>query len=1025
MNWLVEGASSPSPNPTRGLLAASLLWIAATAFGAGDLEFAHGLYRQKRFQLAAEEYAAHLARSPDGPEALEARFFLAECYVQLGNPRDALESFQAVVAARDATPERLPSPRTAMALFRIGEIQFQRRDYAAALPSLQRVVEQFADSDVAGHAASLLAEAQVETGDLAGAAATLEAARSANPEPAVATHLKFIEAKLADRSGRIDEARKGYGSLAADPNAGAPGLAADALLALGILEQKEKRPEAAEAAFRTLIDRFPDSPLQSAARLNLASALEQLGRWPDAVAAYEAFLRDHEGDSDSLLPEARYRLGLAKYQAKDYQGAKAALAEAKARGPDGPLAPAVDFHYAATLVKLGEFEAAEPILDDFAARRREDPLAPQALYLLVRCGMERHEPQRVESALDRLEREHPDSTWTNAARTGFAEALLNSPAAKDPGTAERLSRLMESARDEAVRRRLRYYCALAYFQSGEMEQVASLLAPLAESGDEDPIYRDSQYLRGMALARLARWEEAVGPLETFLKRDVLSPQARSAVVQLALALAKAPGSADRGAQFAAALDAAAKRPDASEVLLETGNLLFSKGAYEAAAAAYARSAESSPGKNPAALLGLGWSEFELGKSDAARKEASLDRFRQAANAAEPGADAWAEALYMQGVAAAELGRPADAVAPLQTVVDEAAQSKFAADAGQRLARLLTDLGRSDEADGVYAKLLERTSDPSAKSKLLFDRAWLALRRADSETAERLFRETADAGGPYAAESALKLAETAHARGDYSASVEWTRRAEDLGPSPALLPAILYRRGLSLVHLGKGDEARQSLSLVVERHPDDPLVSASLFWLGEVEFEARRLDAAIQRYQQILDRGESDKYASLARLRAAQSHFQSGRLDEAARSADKLLEVCDDAPTRDEAMYLKGRILQQQAKFDEARDVYRQVVRGERTESAAKAQFMIGETYFFQERYDEALKELLKVQILYPIPTWQAAALLEIGKLHEKRGETAEALAAYETVANDFPNEPAAPEAKQRRQALGSTPAAEK
>jgi TolA-binding protein len=633
--------------------------------------------------------------------------------------------------------------------------------------------------------------------------------------------------------------------------------------------------------------------------------------------------------------------------------------------------------------------------------------------------------QGIESALERLEREHPESTWTDAARTGFAETLLNSPAARDSGTVERLAHLTASARGGDARRRLQYYTALAAYQTGDMEQVASLLAPLAESGEQDPIYRDSQYLRGMALARLARWEDAVGPLETFLKQDQRSPQARSAIVQLALALAKAPKVAERDARFAAALDAAATRPDASEVLLEAGNLLFSKGSYESAAAAYARSNQASPGeKNPSALLGLAWSEFELGKSDPARKQSSLDRFRQAAEAAERGADSWAEALYMQGVVAAELGRPADAVAPLSTVVDDVAESKFAADAGQRLARILTDLGRSDEADGVYAKLLERTAEPGAKSKLLFDRAWLALRRQDGESAEKLFRQTADAGGPFAAESALKLAETAHARGDYSASVEWTRRAEALNPPPALLPAVFYRRGLSQVHLGKGDEARASLALVVERHPEDPLVSASLFWLGEVEFAGGRFEAAIERYRQILDRGEKDKYASLARLRSAQCHFQSGRLDDAARTADELLEVCDDAPTRDEAMYLKGRVLQQRAKFDEAREVYRQVVRGERTESAAKAQFMIGETFFFQERYDEALKELLKVQILYPIPTWQAAALLEIGKLHEKRGEIAEALAAYETVVNDFPNEPAAPEAKQRRRALVSTPSAE-
>ena len=48
-----------------------------------------------------------------------------------------------------------------------------------------------------------------------------------------------------------------------------------------------------------------------------------------------------------------------------------------------------------------------------------------------------------------------------------------------------------------------------------------------------------------------------------------------------------------------------------------------------------------------------------------------------------------------------------------------------------------------------------------------------------------------------------------------------------------------------------------------------------------------------------------------------------------------------------------------------------------------AQWMIGESFFHQEKYAEALAEYLRVDDRYPFPRWQAAALLQAGKCHER------------------------------------------
>ena len=83
------------------------------------------------------------------------------------------------------------------------------------------------------------------------------------------------------------------------------------------------------------------------------------------------------------------------------------------------------------------------------------------------------------------------------------------------------------------------------------------------------------------------------------------------------------------------------------------------------------------------------------------------------------------------------------------------------------------------------------------------------------------------------------------------------------------------------------------------------------------------------------------------------------------------------------------------------------------ELAAQAQLMRGETYFHQDQFHEALRDFLKVDILHDAPRWQAAALLEAGKVYERLDQWADAAETYERLLSRFPKEPSAAEARQR------------
>jgi TolA-binding protein len=76
--------------------------------------------------------------------------------------------------------------------------------------------------------------------------------------------------------------------------------------------------------------------------------------------------------------------------------------------------------------------------------------------------------------------------------------------------------------------------------------------------------------------------------------------------------------------------------------------------------------------------------------------------------------------------------------------------------------------------------------------------------------------------------------------------------------------------------------------------------------------------------------------------------------------------------------------------------------GRRTETAAKCQFLIAETYLLEKNHEAALREYLKVRFLYKFPEWQAPALFQAAQCDEALGHWKEAVATYEELLRDFP-----------------------
>ena len=70
----------------------------------------------------------------------------------------------------------------------------------------------------------------------------------------------------------------------------------------------------------------------------------------------------------------------------------------------------------------------------------------------------------------------------------------------------------------------------------------------------------------------------------------------------------------------------------------------------------------------------------------------------------------------------------------------------------------------------------------------------------------------------------------------------------------------------------------------------------------------------------------------------------------------------------------------------------------------------------QKNYETAQREYSRLELLYAFPTWQAAALLQAGKCHEKLGEWKQAAERYGHLLKNYPQTRFTEDARRRLQA---------
>ncbi len=1013
------------------------------------LKFAHGLLRQRKFDLAAEEYNRFLDGGPKGPDRIDALFGLGNAELYRSRYKEARDAFATFL---DEAPG---DSRARTARYRLGELSYLNGD----LPAARRALEAFTASkgDHAGleMAWTYLGDVCFGMNDLPGARQAYERSLTAFPRGRMADRARYGLGRTFAGLGDRDKAVRVLRDLAQQ---GAAEWVDRAWLQIGTIQQAAGRFAEVVEAMTALERAAPTSTLAHEARLRHAQALVRLGRTEEA----ETLLKKLVGDpAEPLSAYAALELATIELERSHPEAALSILEAAARKPPPPPLISAVQFRTAEALRKLDRLPEAEAMFLRVVESDPNDAWADDALHRAAQTAMDRGDvatarklaggfpgrfprsPLRADVAL--IEVRAATMAGDHRAAATLLESLLKtSQAAKDGSGSSLSARASEEAR---------YELALAYRATGRPAEAEAILGRLAELKGS-PVAANAQFLLGQEHVEAGRYVQGLGLLERYLAGYPRGDVAESALAQLAVAQYGAGRSEDAFKTMAilsqrypagkalprtrlrlAEAALAAHHPDQAA---EQFRLLLTRSPR-----AERETTTLDPSLRIRALTGLGRALNALGKpGEAAEAFASVLELA-------PGDPTSAEIAMARARSLESARKPDDALAAYALAEQKFPKTEPGLRAALARARLLAKLGRNSDAAGVFERL---SADPETRESLaragatadvlLAEWGWSLVNASKPADADRVFsrllKEHPDSA--YAADARFNLAESANQAHDSAEVIRLLsplaarKTAEDpkearppgveASPDPArrILPAVLYRLGRTQVEIQDWSGAAATLGRLLDEFPDNPYRREARFLRAEAALKLGDAAAAESGFTALLGEpavtGDPPAFSRVVRLKQIACWVALKRWKPVLLAIQSLRsELAADDPAVPELDYARGQTLMGLGRLDDVRGAFQAVIDARpAVELAAQAQLMRGETFFHEDRLHEALREFLRVDILYNAPRWQAAALLEAGKVYERLDQRADAVETYERLAARFPKEPDAATARARLEA---------
>lgn len=1027
--------------------------FAGRAIAGGDdgasLASAHGFLKRGLYDMAEKEYRRVLAESPGEVETKQARYGLAVCllrqgkYAESGSLLGSLyddESFEfsadvAVMLAQcmsalgkyESAARIVADSRGRLAGHALADdaaaigIEALYRDgkYRVCLLNAEAFLKAYKESNLAAliRAYGGLSAAQVNEDEKA---VTLSNAALAGGLPdAMAVRVRLTLADALQRTGDLDGAASAYVEVRTTGGE----LAAKAALGLGAVRWRQGDYDAA----LSLVNEALKSPSAigdenvAYAQLIRGRLLLEAGKYSEAESAFEKSAIISEKASFPYADQASY--WRAKCFLRDGNAERAAelLRDAIEKHSDSKLVPDMRYDLAVALVRLHKNAEAVEAIKAFVDSHADNAMVPDALKLLVSV---------THQMGDYVASDRQITAWRNASKSQEALpaelAFIHAENAYLSGdyksAARRYAKFLKASSDDTrsgiARRRL----GLSQYRVGAFDAAMTTLTALGDGGQTPATI----FAIGDMHFTQRDWQQAESWLDRFLASPADSPT-DDALLKSGIAHMRLGEYETALRRFKSIVDREGDSPQHTQAVFEMGQALVAMDKLDDAATAFRQVIKMkdgarfvSPAREHLAAIGL----------RTGRPELAAETFAAMADA-DTSDDDRSSARLRQAEALIQAEKFSEAATVLNELLDE---NKSFPERDRAMANRVLALARSNDCEGAIEQFKSLDVDKLASTLSLavrYDRAWCLRKSGNSDLAAAAFGEivASAADTTLGRHAALELAVIESERGNRDKAVElltslaaaW--RAGQL-PAGFAVDQVLYRLGKAQFESEQFAPSLETMRSLLEKFPKSKLTGPAAYLGGESAFRLEQFERVAALMAKAIDAGKDTDYHASALLRMGDALNRLQRWSDSENRFGEFLAVHADSPYAYQAHFGIGWARENSGRYADAIESYRRVAERHKGETAARAQFQIGQCLFAMKDYDNAVRELIKTDILYAYPQWSAAGLFEAGRCFERMNRRGEARQQFKTVVEKYGETKWAAPAGERLQALASAGASD-
>ncbi len=929
---------------------------------------AQGTKLPKDFTAASAEFGIVAVKFPQSPLAADGLYYQAESLYLAADKPTAVATYQKLIATY---PAALILPD---AYYGLGTAQADLEQHVEAATSFTTMLQKFPNS-------LLVPETKLRLG-----VSLVAQKKFAEAEPHFTQAAAVADFPLAD----VALLRQGQ----------------------AIFEQN-KFPEAA-TVFESLPTKFPKSEQIGAALAAAGKSRFRATQFPQAQTVLTAVITQKL----PTVPEAAYWLGRTLIALKQPAQVIATVDPVLAANPQSEFVPHLQLVRIDSIYEQPERrKETVPLYATFATTHATHELAPEAKY---RAALAALQTSDFVNAQANAEAFLANAAWAKhplVPEVVFigAEGFLLAPDANFAKAEPLYRRLVAEfptnphAAQAQVRIGLSLYSAgVATNQPTKFEECLGYLTPIIGTLKDPALLAEARFLSGRAQGEAKRHAEAVTAFRAALQAKPDWDRTDEVLLALGVSLRAANDPANAATELAKLNQQFAQSKLRDRALFQLGEIDRGLKKPDTAVAFYQQVVTGFPMSDliPAAMYGSAAALFE--KPDFANALPHLTKLITE----KPQSELIPQALYLRGLCQQRLKQFDPAVKDFAAfLATKKASEKDALDAQFATALCQAGLKQFDPAIATFTQLLTAKPDYADADKCHYEIAFAHLEQKREKEAADTLRTLATKlpNSPLATEAWFRVGEFHESKKQFPEATQAFISGLAAAKVPELRERMHYKLGWVQHEQKQYAAALATFTSQLKEFAAGPLAGDANFLAGECQYRQNKFAEALPFYAAVIT-AKHERFHAKALYRSGDCATQLKQWPQAQQHFAVLLPAFPKFEQIHEARFGLGFAQQSQSQFDPAKATYLQVTKETRSETAAKARFMMGQCSLAAKNYAEATEHFLEAAFGYPYEEWQCQAHFEAAKCFIELKDTAKARESLETVTKRFPNHARAKEA---------------